>query len=83
MKDLTKFKYKNLEFIRNLVTRYENVETSGLTIEYCLSEDVFKKIDEDLFYTLNNDDNIKFEESETINLNIKGVKFRFIKNKIE
>lgn len=83
MKDLTKFKYKNLEFIRNLIYRYENIETNGLTIEYCLTEDVFRKIDEDLFYTLNNDDSINFEESESIDLTIKGVKFRFIKEKIK
>lgn len=79
MKDLTKFKYKNLEFIRNLIKSYDNIELNGLTIEYKLSDKDFKKVDEDLFYTLNNDENLQYEESEFIDLNIKGVKFRFIK----
>jgi hypothetical protein len=79
MKDLTKFKYKNLEFIRNLIKSYDNIELNGLTIEYKLSDKDFKKVDEDLFYTLNIDENLQYEESEYIDLNIKGVKFRFIK----
>jgi hypothetical protein len=79
MKDLTKFKYKNLEFIRNLIKSYDNIELNGLTIEYKLSDKDFKKVDEDLFYTLNIDENLQYEESEFIDLNIKGVKFRFIK----
>jgi len=79
MKDLTKFKYKNLEFIRNLIKSYDNIELNGLTIEYKLSDKDFKKVDEDLFYTLNIDENLQYEESEFIDLNIKGDKFRFIK----
>lgn len=79
MKDLTRFKYKNLEFIRNLIKSYDNIELNGLTIEYKLSDKDFKKVDEDLFYTLNIDENLQYEESEFIDLNIKGVKFRFIK----
>lgn len=79
MKDLTRFKYKNLEFIRNLIKSYDNIELNGLTIEYKLSDKDFKKVDEDLFFTLNIDENLEYEESEFIDLNIKGVKFRFIK----
>ncbi len=76
------FQYKNLEFIRNLINSYETIEIEGLTIEYILEPDLFQGLDEHLFYTLREDEELEYKEgAETIDLEIRGIWFRFINKK--
>jgi hypothetical protein len=73
------FQYNNLEFIRNLLISYENIEIEGLTIEYILEPDLFQGLDEHLFYTLREDEELEYRPgAEVLDLEIKGVWFRFI-----
>jgi len=54
----------------------ENIPVEGLTLTYKLDENSHKKLDEELFYKINN--NIStFEHKDIIEVNIAGITFIF------
>ena len=75
----SQFEYFNLESIRNLLMSYENIPIEGLTVEYILEPDLFQGLDEHLFFTLREDEELEYKQgAETIDLEISGIWFRFI-----
>jgi hypothetical protein len=69
----------NLDQILEIATECvdnEKIPTDDLTLLYKLDEETHKKLDEELFYKINN--NIEaFKHNEIIEINIAGITFIF------
>lgn len=72
-------KYQNLEYIRNLIMYDEKFPIEGLTIEYSLSDRVYSEVDQYLFHIMTQelDEEVEYEATDEIEVDIKGVNFRF------
>lgn len=60
----------------NECVQNDRIPIEGLTIVYKLDEDSHKKLDEELFYKINNDIT-SFQHNEIIELNLAGITFVF------
>ena len=60
----------------NECVQNDRIPIEGLTIVYKLDEDSHKKLDEELFYKINNDIS-SFQHNEIIELNLAGITFVF------
>ena len=69
----------NLDKILEIATECvenEKIPTKDLTLLYTLDEEIHQKLDEELFYKINN--SIKtFKHNEIIEINIAGITFIF------
>jgi len=69
----------NLDQVLEIATECvanEKIHAEGLTLLYKLDEETHKKLDEELFYKINN--NIEaFKHNEIIEINIAGLTFIF------
>ena len=62
--------------IANECVYNEIIPVEGLTLKYTLNENAHKKLDEELFYKINNN-LTSFQHNEIIELTIAGVTFLF------
>ena len=60
----------------NECVQNDRIPIEGLTIVYKLDEDSHKKLDEELFYKINND-LPAFQHNEVIEVNLAGITFIF------
>jgi len=69
-------KLEEIVDIANACVENEKIPIEGLKIVYKLEEDIHKKLDEELFYKINNDIT-SFQHNEIIELNLAGITFVF------
>jgi hypothetical protein len=69
----------NLDQVLEIATECvanEKIHSDGLTLLYKLDEETHKKLDEELFYKINNSITA-FKHNEIIEINIAGITFIF------
>jgi hypothetical protein len=65
---------KIVEIAKELIDN-ENIPTEGLTITYSIPQKLHRKLDEDLFYRIN-DKKTEFEPSDVIEIEVGTIKFK-------